>query len=160
MSILIIYSIAGIFLIISILKSKEKTVLALKQTKESLGEMLPKFLSLLLVVMLLLSVLDESLISKVLGENTGVGGIIVSGLLGSIVLMPTVVAYPLAAGLLKLGAGYAQVTMFITTLTMIGIVTIKMEKDYLGTKITLLRNILSFIFAFLIANIVSFIFLK
>ena len=142
----------------SFIKSKEKSIVALKKTWESLCEMLPKFLTLLLFIMIMLSYIDEVFISKALGKSTGIGGIIVSGLLGSITLMPTAVAYPLAAGLLKLGAGYAQVTMFITTLTTVGIVTLKIEKDYLGLKVTLLRNIFSFLLAFVNAVIIAFIF--
>ena len=48
--------------------------------------------------------------------------------------------------------------MFITTLTMVGIVTLKIEKDYLGLKVTILRNILSFLLAFINAVIIAFIF--
>ena len=158
MSLIILYSIGSVLLFFSFIKNKEKTIVALKKTWESLCEMLPKFLTLLIFIMIMLSYLDEQFISKILGKSTGVGGIIISGLLGSITLMPTVIAYPMAAGLLKLGAGYAQVTMFITTLTMVGIVTLKIEKDYLGLKVTILRNILSFLLAFINAVIIAFIF--
>ena len=156
MSLIILYSIGSVLLFFSFIKNKEKTIVALKKTWESLCEMLPKFLTLLILI--ILSYLDEQFISKILGKSTGVSGIIISGLLGSITLMPTVIAYPMAAGLLKLGAGYAQVTMFITTLTMVGIVTLKIEKDYLGLKVTILRNILSFLLAFINAVIIAFIF--
>lgn len=158
MSLIILYSIGSVLLFFSFIKNKEKTIVALKKTWESLCEMLPKFLTLLIFIMIILSYLDEQFISKILGKSTGVSGIIISGLLGSITLMPTVIAYPMAAGLLKLGAGYAQVTMFITTLTMVGIVTLKIEKDYLGLKVTILRNILSFLLAFINAVIIAFIF--
>lgn len=157
MSIIIIYVAVGILFVISWMKNKVKTKEILKLTKDSLMEMLPKFLSLLLLIMLVLTFIDESVISKFLGESSGINGLIASGFLGSVTLMPTVIAYPLAGGLLRLGAGYAQITMFITTLTTVGIITFKIEKEYLGTKIAFLRNCIAYIFAFFIAIIISLI---
>ncbi|HEY9061859.1 MAG TPA: hypothetical protein VIO64_15335 [Pseudobacteroides sp.] len=43
---------------------------------------------------------------------------------GSITLIPCFVAFLLAAALLKSGAGFMQIAVFISTLMMVGIVTI------------------------------------
>lgn len=153
----LLYTITMVLFVISLFKSKDKTKRVLKLTKESLQEILPKFLSLFLIIILLLMFINQSLISQVLGKSSGLLGIILAGILGSITLIPTVIAYPLAGGLLKLGAGYAQITMFITTLTAVGLITIKIESDYLGKKVAILRNGIAFIFAFIASILVSLI---
>lgn len=52
---------------------------------------------------------------------------LIAGLVGSITLIPGFVAFPLAAALLDNVAGYMQIAVFISTLMMVGIVTIPLE---------------------------------
>lgn len=157
MIIVIFYIISIILFIVSFVKSREKTKEILKNVGKSLGNIIPKYVSLLLAIALVLSYINEGVISEVLGGSSGVGGMIISGLLGSIVLMPTMIAFPLAEALLKMGAGYAQITMFITTLTCVGIFTLKIERDYLGMKVALLRNVIAFALTFMSSIIVSIV---
>lgn len=70
------------------------------------------------------------MISQLLGSESGIIGLVFSAIVGSITLIPGFIAFPLVASLLKAGAGYPQVTMFLTTLMMVGIVTIPIEKKY------------------------------
>ncbi len=157
MIIIVFYTISVVLLLISLVKSREKTKEILKSVAKSLGNIIPKYISLLLAIALVLSYIDEGVISEVIGGSSGLGGIAISGLLGAIVLMPTMIAFPMADMLLKMGAGYAQITMFITTLTCVGIFTLKIERDYLGMKIALLRNVIAFSLAFISSIIVSMI---
>ena len=151
------YAVSIVLFLISFIKSREKTKGILKNVGKSLANIIPKYVSLLLAIALVLSYINEDVISEVLGGSSGFGGIIISGLLGSIVLMPTMIAFPLASALLKMGAGYAQITMFITTLTCVGIFTLKIERDYLGLKVALLRNIIAFTLTFVSSIIVSIV---
>lgn len=48
-----------------------------------------------------------------------------------------------------------QIAVFISTLTMVEIVSLPMEIKYLGRKTAILRNTLSFLFAFLTAWIMG-----
>jgi uncharacterized membrane protein YraQ (UPF0718 family) len=57
--------------------------------------------------------------------------------------MPAVVAFPLAASLLANGASVQSVAAFITTLTMIGVVTLPLEIKEFGRRMALLRNVFS-----------------
>ena len=61
----------------------------------------------------------------------------------------------LAASLLDGGASISVVAAFITTLTMIGTVTLPLEIKELGKKMALLRNGMSFLIAILIAFIMG-----
>lgn len=72
-------------------------------------------------------------------------------MLGSITLMPGFVAFPLCGILLHQGVKYMFLSAFSTALMMVGILTYPFEKAYLGTRLTVLRNLLGLIIAIIIA---------
>ncbi|MFS8541992.1 MAG: permease, partial [Tissierellales bacterium] len=76
---------------------------------------------------------------------------IVSALAGSITLIPAFVAFPLVGSLVDAGASIIPAVAFLTTLTMVGLVTFPLEKREFGLKFAIIRNIFSFVFAILIA---------
>jgi len=65
------------------------------------------------------------------------------------------VAFPLAALLLKSGVGYAVVAVFITTLMMVGVLTLPLEIRFFGRRVALLRNGLSFIGALIVGALIK-----
>jgi cytochrome c biogenesis protein CcdA len=75
-----------------------------------------------MLVGILLAVLNPSLISNLLGKESGWIGIALSAIVGAITLIPGFVAFPTAAMLLKNGAGYMQIGAFISALMMVGLV--------------------------------------
>ena len=82
-------------------------------------------------------------------------GVIVAALVGSIILIPGFVAFPTAAMLLQNGAGIMQIAAFVSTLMMVGIVTMPFEVKYFGRKLTVLRNIFSLLVSFIIRTVVN-----
>ncbi len=146
-----IYVITAIALGISVVKSKEKTIQALKKAWKSFENILPQFLSILLIIGFILSVLNPNQISALIGKESGWMGVIIASIIGSITLIPGFIAFPLASALLKNGAGYMQIGAFISTLMMVGIVTIPLEVKFFGKKAAYLRNGLAFIFSFFVA---------
>ncbi len=151
----ILYILAGILLIISLFKSKTNTKLALKKAWKSFEAILPQLFSILFIIGLTLSWLDPKLISKILGGESGVLGTLIGGVVGSLTLIPSFIAFPLAAVLKDNGAGVMQVAAFVSTLMMVGIVTIPLESKTLGMKVTLLRNSMAFVLSFVVAIIMG-----
>ena len=147
METLIIYGAAGIALGVSALKSREKTKLALKKGLKAFEGILPQFLAVLFLVAVVLSILDTATISRFLGTGSGIGGIAAAALIGSITLIPGFVAFPAAAALLDNGAGTTQIAAFVSSLMMVGVVTLPMESKYFGKRTAILRNALSFAFS-------------
>ncbi|MGD8229878.1 MAG: hypothetical protein PVI20_19025, partial [Desulfobacteraceae bacterium] len=49
------------------------------------------------------------------------------------------------------GVLYMVLSAFTTTLMMVGILTFPIEKAYFGPKVTILRNVLSFLVALIVA---------
>lgn len=151
----VLYGAAGVLLLISAYKSKIKTKQALKKALKSLENILPQLLSILLLIGGMLAVLDQDLIARLLGASSGVVGMILAGVLGSITLIPGFAAFPLAASLLKNGAGYGQIAMFVSTLMMVGIVTLPMEFKFFGKQTALKRNLFALIFSVLVAIVMG-----
>jgi len=152
---IILYCAAGGLLVLSFFKSREKTKKALKKSWKSFENILPQFLTVLLIIGMMLAVLDEGTISKLLGTESGVLGMGIAAVIGSVTLIPGFVAFPLAASLLKAGAGYGQITMFVTTLMMVGVVTLPVESKYFGRKATLRRNLFALIYAVCISFVIG-----
>lgn len=151
----ILYGITIILLIISYYKDKKKTKMALKKAWKAFENILPEFLTVIMFVGVLLAVLNPEVISKIIGNNSGWFGIVIAAIVGAITLIPGFVAFPTAAMLLQNGAGIMQIGAFLSTLMMVGIVTMPIEIKYFGKKLTILRNVFAFIFSFLVAYIIG-----
>ncbi|WP_205737058.1 permease [Acetobacterium paludosum] len=152
---IVFYGVAAAGLILSLAKSKEKTKLALKKAWKAFENIMPQFLGIILLIGLLLSVLSAEQISSLIGKDSGWIGVIIASIIGSITLIPGFVAFPLAAALLENGAGYMQIGAFVSTLMMVGIVTMPMEILYFGKKATFLRNGMGFVFSILVAIVMG-----
>ena len=150
-----LYIVCIVFLIISFLKSREKTKKALIKAWKSFENILPLLLGIIFIVGILIAVLNAQVISKLIGSNSGFLGVAISSAVGAITLIPGFIAFPTAALLLENGAGYMQIAAFISSLMMVGIVTLPMEFKYFGKKISIVRNILAFLFSFLVAFAIS-----
>jgi len=155
MSNLILYMITIILLAVSYSRDKAKTKKALMKAWKSFENILPEFLGIIMMVGILLAVLEPSVVSKIIGRESGVFGIILAAIVGAITLIPGFVAFPTAAMLLKNGAGYMQIGAFVSTLMMVGVVTLPVEIKFFGRKMSIMRNILAFLFSFLVAFIIG-----
>lgn len=151
----IFYGIAIIALLVSLQKDRIKTRSALKKAWKSFENILPQLLTMVLLIGTLLVFADTALISKVVGKDSGWLGVLLAALIGSVTMIPPFVAFPTAAMLLRAGAGYMQIGAFVSTLTMVGIVTMPVEMQYFGKKLTLLRNLLAFVFSFAVAWVIQ-----
>lgn len=151
----ILYIITAILLIISFIKNKKNTKAALKKAWKAFENILPQLLSIMVLVGLVLAFLDAETISRFIGESSGFLSVLGLGAIGSITLIPGFIAFPLSATLLDNGAGYMQIAVFISTLMMVGIVTIPIEKKYFGSKMTYTRNGLALIFSFAVAIVIG-----
>ncbi len=154
-TVIIINAIALIGLLIAFYKNKEKAVKSLKIAVKSFIRMLPMVLIIIVAIGLLLGFVPPSTISQFAGEQSGIWGVLIVGLVGAVMFIPALLSFPLAASLLDGGASVSVVAAFITTLTMIGTVTLPLEIKELGKKMALLRNGMSFLIAILIAFIMG-----
>lgn len=151
----IFYSAAIILLLIAFVKDKKKAMMSLKKAWKSFENILPQMLAMITLVGLVVAIFSPDTISKVIGGSSGWWGVVVAAILGSATLMPAFVAFPLAAILHENGAGFMQLSAFVSTLTMVGVITFPLESKFFGKKFAIIRNGLAFVFAFLVAFVIG-----
>jgi uncharacterized membrane protein YraQ (UPF0718 family) len=142
-------------LIVSLLFNRKKTLAGLKMGLRMFLNMLPPFLTVLIGVAFVLALLPKETLTALMGPESGVFGFAIAAVLGSVALIPGFVAFPLSAVLLKSGVSYSVIAVFITTLMMVGIVTLPLEKKYFGWKTALMRNGLCLVGAIVTGILIS-----
>ena len=153
----LLYGVTVLFLAISFFKDKNKTKKSLKKAWKAFENILPQFLVVILLVGVLLAVLNTEVISKIIGSGSGFFGVTIAAVVGAVTLIPGFVAFPTAAMLLQGGAGYVQIGAFVSTLMMVGVVTMPVEIKYFGKRLTVLRNVFAFFFSFFVAYIIGLV---
>jgi uncharacterized membrane protein YraQ (UPF0718 family) len=146
-----------IFLIFSLSKNKEKTKNALRMAFGMGKSMILSILSIILLIGLVLALLPPEQIAGYVENQNVLVATIVSAIFGTITLIPAFIAFPLVGTLVDAGVGVVPSIAFLTTLTMVGVVTFPLEKKEFGMKFTIVRNGLSFVFAIVIALVMGVI---
>lgn len=112
-------------------------------TFESAKSSFLQMLSVLPPIMILLGLMDvwiprETLV-KYMGDNSGILGIFFSMLLGSLAAGPMYAAFPFTALLLKKGAKFSNIIIFMNSWCVTKISTLLFEVSSLGFKFTFIR---------------------
>ncbi len=143
--------------IISLVKDKRKTFAAMKKSKKMMASMLGEIIAVIFLIGLVLTFLPPETIKNAFGSSSPFLSTVLGAALGSITLIPAFVAFPLIGSFLEAGASLVAAVAFLTTLTMVGIVTFPLEKKEFGMKFALTRNLFSFVFAIVIALLMGVI---
>lgn len=147
----------ALFLGFSFLKDRKKTLQALKVALGMGKSMVVSILAIIFLIGFILTLLPPEQIATFIGEQSLIVATIGAAAFGTITLIPAFIAFPLVGTLMGAGIGVMPAVAFLTTLTMVGVVTFPLEKREFGIKFAVLRNGLSFIFAILIAGIMGVI---
>jgi len=149
-----LYIFALFIILLSFFKSKEKTYKGFKVAWKKFKNILPSFAKMLIAVSIVLYLVPENIISKYLGGSSIVGGTFLGSFFGSITILPGFVAFPLSSVLIDKGVSYTAVASFTTTLMLVGIITFPIEKDYFGWKLSITRNIISYVICIIISVVI------
>lgn len=144
-----------IFLAISLAKDKVKTKQALKMALGMGKAMVISILSIIFAIGFILTLLPPTEIAAFLSGQSDMLATVGGALLGTITLVPAFIAFPLVGTLVNAGVSVVPSVAFLTTLTMVGVVTFPLEKKAFGVKFTAIRNGLSFLFAIAIALVMG-----
>lgn len=106
----------------------------------SLGKEMLMILPAVLIMMGLFTVwISEETVVKYLGEASGMRGILIALLFGATPTGPLYVAFPIAAALIKKGAGLTNIVIFLTAWACIKLPQEMVEMQFLGGSFMLLR---------------------
>ena len=151
----ILLAITGGALLVSLIADRRKTWAGILKAVRTFVGILPMLVGILVAVSLLLAAVPTSLLQRVLGG--GVASFVAALFVGSITLMPGFIAYPLAGLLRDNGASVAVLAAFITTLMMVGTITLPLEMRMLGRHVAVLRNALAFAGAVIVAVVMALV---
>jgi len=130
---------------------------ALSKSGKNLWKMFPIILGTILLVSLISALVPQAFYSRIFTGNHFFDPFIGS-LIGSISAGTPLVSYIIGGELLKQGIGLLAVTAFLVAWVTVGIVQLPAEMMILGKKFALLRNLVSFVFAIIVAIITILIF--
>lgn len=151
----VLYSIALAGLLASFIKDKKKTRQALIKAWKSFSNILPQVFTMMFIIGISLSLLDPTTISRLIGAESGLLGIAISLIIGSITMIPPFIGFPLGASLLQGGAGYPQVAALVSTLIAVGVITLPVEMKYFTREMAITRNLLFFLACVLFTLIIG-----
>ncbi|TFG45560.1 MAG: permease [Dehalococcoidia bacterium] len=154
---IIFISVAAALSLVSFFMDRDKTIMGFKKGWQMFRKLLLPFLNILIIVSLALYLIPPSAIDQYLGAGSGIGGFSIAAVVGSITLIPAFISYPIAAGLLQQGASYSIVATLMTTLMMVGVITLPLEIQYLGRRVAITRNALNFAAAIIVGLLIGVI---
>lgn len=151
------WGVSIVLTVVSLAKSKRKTFEAMKKSKSMMGNMLGEIIAIIFIIGLVLTFIPPESIKSILGSSNTVLATFIAAIAGSITLIPAFVAFPLVGSFIDVGASIIPAVAFLTTLTMVGVVTFPLEKREFGFKFALVRNLLSFVAALFISAMMGVI---
>ena len=131
-----------------------RTRAALRHAARSGLGLLPPLLALTAGVGLTMSVVPASVIARLFQAHGALGFFLLAGL-GALLTIPAPVAYPLAGSLYRMGASLPALASFLTTLTMVGVLTAPLEVRAFGRRFTIIRQSFSLILALLVGALMG-----
>ena len=138
--------IAIVLLFIGYQKGGGEHILGLKTAGNLLIQIVPLLIGAFLVAGMVQVLIPHELISKWVGMESGFRGVLIGSVIGGITPGGPYISMPIAAGLLRTGAGIGTMVAFITSWSLIAIHRLPMEIGILGWQFALIRLACVFFF--------------
>ncbi|MGQ9476550.1 MAG: permease [Actinomycetota bacterium] len=129
------------FVVLTVLFREDEGAKAAHVSWEYFKEMAIILPAVLIIMGLVTVWVERDLIVRFLGEGSGLTGIVLSFILGSIPMGPLYIAFPLAYVLLKKGARVANVVIFLSAWACIKLPIELVEFQFMGWKFALTRYV-------------------
>lgn len=153
---IIMGALALILLFIGYYRGQSQHISGIKSALNMTVQILPLLILAFIVAGMTQVLLPQELISKWIGAESGIRGIFIGTVAGALVPGGPYVSLPIAAGLLRSGAGIGTMVAFLTGWSLWAVSRLPMEVGILGWKFALIRLVSTFFFppiAGLIAHI-------
>ena len=143
---LIMALLAVILLIIGYSKGEGQHIVGLKSAMKMTVDILPMLIFAFIMAGMIQALLPQELLSKWIGEESGIRGILIGTVAGGITPGGPYVSLPLAAGFLRAGAGIGTMVAFLTAWSLWAVSRLPMEIGVMGWKFTFIRLACTFFF--------------
>ena len=145
-------------LLLSLIFDRKKTFKSLKIAFKKFIGILPVLLFMVILMSIANYFITDSTVARLLSGDNIVMGFIISIAIGSIGMLPGFIVFPLCGQLLQYNVPYFIISAFSMTMMFVGIITFPIERRYLGTKVSLIRNIIGLLIAIIIAIVTGIIY--
>jgi len=146
---------AVLLVFIGYYRGEGEHILGLKSAMNMTIQILPIVILAFIVAGMVQMLVPQELLSKWIGKESGVRGILIGTLAGALAPGNPYVNLPIAAGLLRSGASVGAMVAFLTGWSLWSFARLPLEVGIMGWKFTLIRLASTFFFppiAGLIAN--------
>jgi len=143
---IIIGTLALILIIIGYFRGGGEHIAGLKIGGNLLIQVLPLMILALIVAGMVQVLIPREIISRWLGAESGIKGILIGTLMGSLTPSGPFVSLPIAAGFLRVGASVGTLVAFMTAWSILAVHRLPMEVGIMGWKFALIRLATTFFF--------------
>ena len=146
---------AVVFMFLAYQKGEGTHVAGLKAAGNMLLQVTPLLIFAFIIAGIIPLLVSQEAISRWVGAESGLRGIMIGTIVGGFLPGGPYVSLPMAAGLLRMGAGIGTMVALLTGWSLLAFSRMPMEIGIMGWKFTLIRLTCSFFFppiAGLIAN--------
>ena len=133
---------------------KKNLTQAIKKAAQSIASVFPYFIGIVLLISIINVSIPKSFYWHIFTKNPILNPLI-GAVIGSFSVGNPIISYIISGEMLKQGVSLTAVTAFILSWVTVGIIQLPAEAALLGKKFAIYRNILSFIFAVIIAVIIG-----
>lgn len=137
--------IALVLLLVGYYRGEGQHVQGVKSALHMTVEILPLLAFAFMVAGMVQALLPEEAVSRWVGTESGLRGILVGSVAGGLTPGGPFVSLPIAAGLLRSGAGAGTMVAFLTAWSLWAVSRLPMEVAILGWRLTLIRLCSTFI---------------
>ena len=160
-TIVIMFILAGSLTTIAFIKGRHLPLEGLQNGGRLFLDILPTLCLAFIAAGMISIVMPRELLTRWLGEESGMSGLIIATIAGSLTPGGPFVQFPIVAALLKSGAGIAPLMSYISAWSLLGVNRFLIyEVPLLGWKLALSRMAASLIFPVIIGMITRFIWMK
>ncbi|OGP66275.1 MAG: permease [Deltaproteobacteria bacterium RBG_13_47_9] len=138
--------IAIILIVLGYYKGGGQHITGVKTAMNMMISILPLLISALVVAGMIQTLLPRELLSKWIGVESGLRGIIIGTVVGGFSPGGPYINLPIAIGLLRSGASVGTMVAFLTGWSLWAFARLPMEVGILGWKLTLIRLASTFFF--------------
>ena len=121
-------------------------ILGLKSGGSMFIQIIPLLIFAMIIAGMVQVLIPQEMISKWVGAESGLRGLLIGTVMGGFTPGGPFVSMPVAAGLLRTGAGIGTMVAFMTTWSLLAVARLPLEIGVMGWKFTLIRLACTFFF--------------
>jgi uncharacterized membrane protein YraQ (UPF0718 family) len=150
----VVYAVALVLAVTAYIKGEQRHILGITEASKTLLLVLPTLIGAFLIAGYVRVLLPENVVREWLGEQSGLKGLLVGYLAGTLTFGGPFISFPIAASLYHAGGSVQTVTTYITSWALWGGGIIFYEFSILGPRLFTIRLVAS-IFLPLVAGVVA-----